>query len=54
MSPEQLGGKKADARSDIFAFGTVLYEMVSGRKAFNGASQATLIAAILTAEPPPV
>lgn len=54
MSPEQLEGKEVDARSDIFAFGAVLYETLTGRRAFNGASQATLIAAILTADPAPV
>ena len=52
MSPEQLEGKEADARSDLFAFGTVLYEMVTGRKAFEGSSTASLIAAIISAEPP--
>lgn len=54
MAPEQLEGKEADARSDIFAFGAVLYEMVTGRRAFEGASQASLIAAILEREPAPV
>ena len=54
MSPEQLEGKDADARSDIFALGAVLYEMATGRKAFEGKSQASLIAAILTGEPPAV
>jgi eukaryotic-like serine/threonine-protein kinase len=54
MSPEQLEGKEADARSDIFAFGGVLYEMATGRKAFEGNSQASLIAAILEREPPPI
>ena len=52
MAPEQLEGHEADARTDIFAFGTVLYEMVTGRKAFEGKSQASLIAAILASEPP--
>ena len=54
MSPEQLEGKEADARSDIFAFGGVLYEMATGRKAFEGNSQASVIAAILEREPPPI
>jgi serine/threonine protein kinase len=54
MAPEQLEGKEADARSDIFAFGAVLYEMATGKKAFSGASQASLIAAILEHEPPSV
>jgi len=52
MAPEQLEGREADARSDLFAFGAVLYEMVTGRKAFEGQSQATVIAAILTSQPP--
>jgi hypothetical protein len=51
MAPEQLEGKDADSRSDIFAFGAVVYEMVTGRPAFNGTSQASLIGAIMTAEP---
>jgi Tol biopolymer transport system component len=54
MAPEQLEGKEADARSDIFAFGAVLYEMVTGRRAFEGASQASIIAAILEREPAPL
>ncbi len=54
MPPEQLEGNEADQRSDIFAFGCVLYEMVTGRKAFEGKSQATLISAIMTAEPPSI
>ncbi len=51
MAPEQLEGKEADARTDIFAFGAVVYEMVTGKKAFEGASQASLIAAIMDHEP---
>ena len=54
MPPEQLEGREADARTDIFAFGTVLYEMATGKKAFSGASQASLIAAILEREPPAI
>ena len=52
MSPEQLEGRDADARADIFAFGSVVYEMATGRRAFEGRSQASLIAAILRSEPP--
>ncbi|MEO8190586.1 MAG: protein kinase [Acidobacteriota bacterium] len=51
MAPEQLEGREADARSDIFAFGAVLYEMATGRKAFEGKSQASLIGSILRDEP---
>ena len=54
MAPEQLEGIEADARTDIFAFGAVVYEMVTGRKAFQGKSQATLISAIVSAEPEPL
>jgi hypothetical protein len=54
MSPEQLEGKEADARTDIFAFGCVLYEMASGQKAFAGKSRASMIAAILERDPAPV
>ena len=54
MAPEQLEGKDADARTDIFALGAVIYEMATGRKAFAGKSQASLIAAILHVEPSPI
>jgi serine/threonine protein kinase len=54
MAPEQLEGKDADARTDIFAFGAVLYEMVTGKRAFEGKSQASLIGAIMTADPAPI
>ncbi|MBY0507480.1 MAG: protein kinase [Bryobacteraceae bacterium] len=54
MSPEQLNGKDADARSDIFAFGCVLYEMLSGKKAFGGSTAASVIAAIMEREPEPL
>ena len=54
MAPEQLEGKEADARTDIFAFGLVLYEMATGRKAFTGTSKASLISNILTSEPLPI
>ena len=54
MAPEQLEGREADARSDIFSFGTLVYEMATGRKAFESTSQASLIAAIMDREPPPL
>jgi len=54
MAPEQLEGGNTDARTDIFAFGAVLYEMATGKKAFTAHSQASLIAAILERDPPPV
>jgi serine/threonine protein kinase len=51
MSPEQAEGKKLDARSDIFSFGVVLYEMLSGRRAFSGDSKASTVSAILKEDP---
>ncbi len=54
MAPEQLRGEDTDARTDVFALGAVLYEMSTGRRAFPGNDQATLISAILTFEPPPI
>jgi serine/threonine protein kinase len=54
MSPEQIEGKEADAGSDIFAFGAVLYEMATGRRAFEGKSQISVASAILEKDPPPI
>ena len=54
MAPEQLEGKEVDARTDIFAFGTVVYEMATGKRAFEGKSQASVIAKILETDPPPI
>ncbi|HEV8611405.1 MAG TPA: protein kinase [Thermoanaerobaculia bacterium] len=54
LAPEQLEGKDADARTDIFAFGCVLYEMATGKKAFSGSTQASLISSILRDEPQPI
>jgi len=53
MAPEQLEGKETDARSDLFAFGAMLYEMLTGRRAFQGDSHVSVMAAILEREPPP-
>jgi len=52
MSPEQVRGKSADARSDIFSFGAILYEMLSGKRAFHGDSSADTMSAILKEDPP--
>ena len=54
MSPEQAEGKKADARSDIFSFGAVLYEMLTGRKAFHRDSHAGTLTAVMRDDPAPV
>jgi len=54
MSPEQVEGREADARSDIFAFGVVLYELIAGTRPFNGRTQASLVASILREEPRPL
>ena len=52
MSPEQIQGSDVDARTDIFAFGCVLYEMVTGNRAFDGKTRASVIGAILSSKPP--
>jgi len=54
MSPEQVEGKEADPRSDIFALGAVLYEMATGRRAFEGKTTASVIAAVIASEPKPI
>lgn len=54
MSPEQVDGKEADTRSDIFALGAVLYEMATGRRAFEGKTTASVIAAVMERDPPPI
>ena len=54
MAPEQAKGKAVDRRADIWAFGVVVYEMLTGKRAFDGASSASVIAAILEREPAPL
>jgi serine/threonine protein kinase len=54
MAPEQVEGREADPRSDIFAFGTVMYEMVTGHRAFEGETPASVIGSILKDNPPPI
>jgi Tol biopolymer transport system component len=54
MAPEQLEGKPSDSRADVFSFGAVIYEMLTGRRAFAGETRAAVISSILTSDPPPV
>jgi serine/threonine-protein kinase len=54
MAPEQLEGKEADARTDIFALGAIIYEMATGKRAFEGKSHASVISAIMSLDPPPL
>jgi serine/threonine protein kinase/dipeptidyl aminopeptidase/acylaminoacyl peptidase len=54
MAPEQLEGKEADARTDLWSFGCLLYEMATGKRAFEGKSQASLISSIMSSEPAPL
>ena len=54
MAPEQIEGKEADARSDIFSFGVVLYELIAGKRPFTGANQANVLASILKDQPRPL
>ena len=54
MSPEQAEGRPVDARSDIFSFGAVLYEMLAGRRPFSGSTHVGVITSILRDQPPPV
>ena len=52
MAPEQVGGKEVDARTDIFAFGAVVYEMATGKRAFEGKTQASVMGSIMSLDPP--
>src|SRR6266436_4316399 len=54
MSPEQVEGKETDARSDIFSFGAVLYELITGKKAFEGKSVVSVMAAVVRETPAPM
>ena len=54
MSPEQAEGKQVDTRSDIFSFGAIVYEMLSGRRAFPSDTKMSTLAAVITAEPKPL
>jgi serine/threonine protein kinase len=54
MSPEQVNGKEVDTRSDIFSFGAMLYEMVTGKRAFDGKSALSVMMAVVEHDPPPV
>ena len=54
IAPEQLEGREVDGRADLFAFGAILYEMISGRRAFDAPSQAALVSAVLHSDPPPL
>jgi Tol biopolymer transport system component len=54
MSPEQLEGKESDARADIFAFGAVVYEMITGKRAFDGKTRISVMSAVMGCDPPPV
>ena len=54
MAPEQLEGKPTDARADLFAFGALIYEMLTGQRAFPGRTEASVISAIMSSEPPPL
>ena len=54
MSPEQAEGKPVDARTDVFSLGAVLYEMCTGRRAFQGSARASVLAAVIAKDPPPI